>query len=125
MKLSLNTIADTFKTLADLTDDELNRYAGMVHSAKGYFERLILRDFETDEEYKLCQYACAAKAYYDYTVFMAASSKTYSSQSGSVFAKVSDNESVKNAQILMYNAIAAIPEGLIRDNGFIFERTDG
>ncbi len=125
MKLNLNSITEIFKSLANLTDEEISRYIGMIQSAKGYFERLVMRKFANDEELGLCEYACAAKAYYDYTVFMAATSKTYSSQSGSVFAKVSDNESVKSAEILMYNAIAAIPTGLVRDNGFMFERANG
>ncbi len=125
MNLNLNSITETFKALADLTDQEVGRYIGMLQSAKGYFERLILREFKSDEELSLCEYACATKAYYDYTVFMAATSKTYSSQSGSVFAKVNDNESVKSAEILMYNALAAVPKGLVRDNGFMFERANG
>ncbi|MBQ8624177.1 MAG: hypothetical protein IJ424_07410 [Oscillospiraceae bacterium] len=125
MRLNINAVTENFKTLSALTDDELDRYMGMIRSAQGYFERLLMRDFISDDECHLCEHACAAKAYYDYTVFMAATSKTYSSQSGSVFAKVSDNRSVKNAETLMYNALAALPEGLVRDNGFMFERTNG
>ncbi len=125
MKLNLNSITDAFKTLSALTDEETDRYMGILQSAKGYFERLILRDFENDEERTLCEFACAAKAYYDYIVFMAATSKTYSTQTGSVFARVGDNESVKNAETLMYNSLAALPLGLVRDNGFMFERANG
>lgn len=125
MKLNLNSITDAFKTLSALTDEEVCRYMGLLQSAKGYFERLILRDFKNDDERVLCEFACATKAYYDYCVFMAATSKTYSTQTGSVFARVGDNESVKNAETLMYNALAALPVGLVRDNGFMFERANG
>ncbi len=125
MTLNIQTVTENFKTLTNLTDDELERYSGIISSAKGYFERLLMRGFASDEERHLCEHACAAKAYYDYTVFMAATSNTQPTQSGSVFVKVGDNSCVKNAETLMYNALAALPTGLMRDNGFMFERTDG
>ena len=125
MKLNLNAVTENFKTLSCLLPEELDRYMGLINSAKGYFERLLMRDFASDEEHNLCEYACAAKAYYDYTVFTAATSKTLSTQSGTVFTKVSDDASVKNAELLMHHAIASLPAGLLRDNGFIFERVDG
>lgn len=125
MTLNIHTITENFKMLTNLTNDELERYSGIIATAKGYFERLLMRDFASDEERNLCEHACAAKAYFDYTVFMAATTNTHPTQSGSVFVRVGDNACVKNAETLMYNALAALPAGLVRDNGFVFERTDG
>ncbi len=125
MQLNVNAVTENFKTLSNLLPEELERYMGLINSAKGYFERLLLRSFASDEERNLCEYACAAKAYYDYTVFSAATAKTLSTQSGTVFTKVSDDLSVKNAELLMHNSFAAVPADLLRDNGFIFERVDG
>lgn len=123
--LNQNSILDQFKLLSGLTDEETPRYLGLVLSAKSYVERLLLREAKTEEESLLLTNACAAKVFFDYTVLCAATSRTLSTQSGSVFTKVSDDENVSQAQTLMYNAFAAVPRDFMCDNGFVFERTVG
>lgn len=123
--LDKDSVLETFKTLANLTDEEAERFAGLINSAVAYIERLLLRETANDDESELLIYACAAKAFFDYTVLVAATPKTYSAQSGSIFAKVSEDATVTNAQTLMYNALAALPVDLWRNNGFIFEGVRG
>lgn len=125
MTLNQNSILDSFKLLSGLTDEETPRYLGVVLSAKAYVERLLLRDIQTEDEALLLTNACAAKVFFDYTVLCAATSRTLSTQSGSVFTKVSDDENVLQAQTFMYNAFAAVPGDLMCDNGFVFERAVG
>lgn len=123
--LDKDSVLEVFKTLANLTDEETERYTGLINSAAAYIERLLLRETASDEESELLTYACATKAFFDYTVLVAATPKTYSTQSGSIFAKVSEDATVTNAQTLMYNALAALPVDLWRNNGFIFEGVRG
>lgn len=124
-RLDLEAVFKGFAALAKLTDEEAEAYRPTVKSAKAYFERLILRDFEPEGEKDLCEYACACKAFFDYTVFCAASIKSFSSQTGGIYTRVLGSETVKNAERLMRNSFAALPPGLIRDDGFVFEGAEG
>lgn len=123
--LNKNSVLEAFRLLADLTGEEAMKFLGLVNSAKAYIERLTLREPKNDEELELLTYACAAKTFFDYTVLCAATPKTYSTQSGSIFAKISEDATVSNAQTLMYNAFDTVPRDLLRNNGFIFEGMAG
>lgn len=124
-KLDFENVMARFRNLSHLTEEEAKIYIPTVNSAKAYFERLLLRDPSDGEEQGLCEYACAAKAFFDYTILCAATAKVYSTQSGGIYARMSEDETVMNAEKLMNNAFAAVPSGLIRDDGFVFESTEG
>lgn len=121
-KIVYTEVLARFTELAKLTAEEAASYAPTVKSAQAYFCRLLSRD-PTEEEKPLCEYACGCKAFFDYTVLRTASEKTFSSQTGGVFTRVSEDDNVKNAERLYKNALAALPEGLVRDDGFVFECT--
>ncbi len=123
-RLNIENVSANFAALAHLTSEEAETYLPTVKSAVAYFGRLFLRD-PTEDETPLAEYACGCKAFFDYTILCAATPRTFSSQSGSIFAKVSEDEAVNNAEKLMRSAMAALPEGLLRDDGFIFEGTEG
>ncbi len=123
--IDISEVTSVFAGLTHLTGSEASNYAPVIKSAKAYFERLFLRDIADSAEKELAEYACACKAFLEYTVLMAATPKTYSTQSGGIFAKVAENKSVVSAECLYRNACAALPRGLIRDDGFIFEGTEG
>lgn len=123
--LNKNSVLEAFRNMADLTDEEALQFIGLVNSAKAYMERLLIRETADDGELELLTHACAAKTFFDYTVLLAATPKTYSTKSGSIFAKVSEDATVINAQTLMNNALAALPQDLWRNNGFIFEGVAG
>ena len=122
--ISIDAVKTGFAKLARLTPAEAEGYLPTVKSAAAYFGRLLIRDPEEDEA-ELCEYAAACKAFFDYTVLCAATAKTYSTQTGGIFAKVSEDKTVVNAERLLRNAYAALPGGLIRDDGFVFECTEG
>ena len=124
-RLDLNNVTERFLKLARLTEEEGKNYQNTVCSAKAYFERLLKRDPADGNERELCEYACACKAFFDYTVLKAATAKMYSTQSGGVYARLSEDETVVNAEALMNNSRAALPCGLIRDDGFVFESVEG
>lgn len=119
-----SNILTRFAELAKFTEEEAKTYEPTVKSAYSYFGRLLVREPE-EGEVPLCEYACACKAFLDYTVLCAATAKTYSTQTGGIYARLSENDTVINAERLMKNAFASLPEGLIRDDGFVFECTEG
>lgn len=121
MTLNLNQIADDFAILAGLGEEEVKTYLGLILSAKSYYERLLLRDFSDDDERALYEYACACKVYYDYCVYLCSQKSTLPTASGSVFSRVSSDKTVRSAELMMYNALASLPKGLVNDDGFIFE----
>ena len=123
-RLNQKNIISRFCELAHLTESEAETYSATVVAAMSYFGRLLMRDPDDSEE-ALCEYACACKAFYDYTVLKAATSKTYSTQSGGIYARLSDDQTVINAENLWQNALASLPEGLVRDCSFIFEGVAG
>ena len=123
-RLNQANITARFCELAHLTESEAETYAATVRAAMSYFDRLFKRDPE-DAEKPLCEYACACKAFYDYTVLKAATSKTYSTQSGGIYARLSDDQTVINAENHWQNSLAALPEDLVRDCSFIFEGVPG
>ena len=124
-KIGLENVLARFKELAKLTDEEASAYTPTVKSAKAYFERLLLREPTEGDEVSLCEYACAAKAFFDYTVLIAAIPTTAAGLTGGVFTKISQNATVINAERVMKAAFSALPVGLIRDDGFVFECTEG
>lgn len=121
--LDLSSVTQKFLGLSHLTEEEAQIYAPTVKSAKNYFERLLKR-YPNESEKELCEYACACKAFFDYTILCAATAKTYSTQSGGVYARVAENEAVNNAEKLMRNAMSSLPCDLISDDGFVFEGVD-
>ncbi len=121
MTLNQNSIFDMFVNLCGLTDEEAAKHRGLTISAKAYFDRLLKSDISTEEELYLITDAAAKKAFYDYTVLCASVPSTFSTRTGSVFARLSDNAAVVNAQTLWYSAMALLPRDLVRDDGFIFE----
>lgn len=123
-RLELQAITQEFAKLAQLTEEELSRYASTVASAKAYFERILLRD-PVGEEISLSVYACACRAFLNYAILKAATQRTFSSPTGGVYTKISDDETVSAAQRLYREAAAALPAGLVRDSEFVFERTEG
>ena len=123
-RLDIEKVTARFCELAHLTNVEAEAYAATVFAAAAYFNRLLKRDPEGAEK-SLCEYACACKAFYDYTVLKAATSKTYSTQSGGIYARLSDDKTVANAENLWQNALAALPSDLVRDCSFIFEGVRG
>lgn len=123
-RLNQENITARFCELAHLTGSEAETYSATVYAAMSYFDRLFKRDPE-DAEKPLCEYACACKAFYDYTVLKAATSKTYSTQSGGIYARLSDDQTVINAENLWQNALASLPCDLVRDCSFIFEGVAG
>lgn len=123
-RLNSENITARFSELAHLTASEAETYSATISSATAYFDRLFKRD-PVDAEKPLCEYACACKAFYDYTVLKAATSKTYSTQSGGIYARLSDDQTVINAENLWQNALAALPHDLVRDCSFIFEGVSG
>ena len=116
-------VSAIFQKLARLTDEEALAYKPTVAQAEAYFLRLLLRDPADENEKSLCEYACACKAYLDYTILQAASQKADSTQIGGVAARVAGDKTVLNAERNMYDAFAALAPGLVRDDGFIFEGT--
>lgn len=124
-RLDITAVSRLFGILAQLTEEETSVYLPTVKSGMAYFDRLFLRDYADEAEKQLSEYACACKVFFDYTVLKAAIPKTYSTQSGGIFAKVSDDAAVKNAAALMRRAMAALPKGLISDDGFVFEGVAG
>ena len=123
-RLNLENVTAHFRELAHLTETDAETYAATVFAAAAYFGRILKRDPEPCEM-TLCEYACACKAFYDYTVLKAATSKTYSTQSGGIYARLSDDKTVINAENLWQNALAALPHDLVRDCSFIFEGVAG
>ena len=117
-------ITARFCELSHLAPDEAASYSALISSAEACFIRLLNRDPEGDE-IPLCEYAAACKAFYDYAVLIAASEKTYSSKTGGLFAKTSDSGTVKFAENLWQQSLAALPAGLITDGGFVFEGVAG
>lgn len=125
MTLNHISILHSFAMLANLEEAEAEYYLPMAMSAQKYFERLLKRAIADEEELELLTDAAAKKAFYDYTVLIAASQKTFSTRTGSVFARLSDDTTVINAQQLYYQAMAILPRDLINDDGFIFEGVAG
>lgn len=123
-RLDITAVTERFKELTGLSEAECKRYEAAIKQAAAYFERLMLRDPVGDEA-GLCEYSCACKAFFDYTVFCSASALGYSTPVGDVAAKISGDGSVAAAERLMRNSMSALPPGLIRDDGFIFESTEG
>ena len=123
-RLDIGNVTSRFCELAHLTAAEAETYAATVSAAAAYFDRLFKRDPEEAEK-PLCEYACACKAFYDYTVLKAATSKTYSTQSGGIYARLTDDKTVINAENLWQNSLAALPHDLVRDCSFIFEGVAG
>ncbi len=123
-RLDILKITEEFKKLSQLSEDELPRYNSVIASAKAYFERLLRRE-PLEEEAELCTYACACKAFFVYTVLRASEFKTFSSSTGGLYTRISEDTTVKFAERLYKNALAALPEGLVRDCGFVFESTEG
>ena len=123
-RLDIENVTSRFCKLAHLTAAEAETYAATVSAAAAYFDRLFKRDPEEAEK-PLCEYACACKAFYDYTVLKAATSKTYSTQSGGIYARLTDDKTVINAENLWQNSLAALPHDLVRDCSFIFEGVAG
>lgn len=122
--ISTEAVTAEFEKLTKLTKSEAENYAQTVGAAIAYFKRLLRREPEGDEV-GLCEYAAACKAFFDYTVLCAATSKRFSTQTGGIFTRISEDRTVINAERLLRNAYATLPEGLIRDDGFIFEGTEG
>lgn len=123
--MRFENIMQHFRNLSHLTDEDSEIYIPTVRSAEAYIVRLMLREPEDETEQSLCEYACAAKAFYDYTILCSATSKVYSTQTGGIYAKISEDVTVKNAEKLMTGAFAAVPEGILRDDGFIFMGAEG
>lgn len=123
-RLDIESVTSEFAKLAQLSEDELSRYASTVSSAKAYFERILKRE-PSESEKELCTYACACKAFFNYTVLKAATFKMFSSSAGGVYARISEDETVKAAERLYKNSLAALPAGLVRDDGFVFESAEG
>lgn len=113
-------IKSRFCEITHLTESEAENYSYMILSAKAYFNRLLKRE-PTEEEIPICEYAAACKAFFDYATLCAASEKTYSTQTGGIFAKTALSDTVKNAEKLWHNALASLPEDLARDGCFMFE----
>ena len=124
-RLDITSVTGHFRVLAQLTEEEAAVYLPTIKSEMAYFDRIFLRDPSGDAEKHLCEYAFACKAFFDYTILKAATSKTYSTQSGGIYARISDDVTVSNAEHLMRRAMAALPEGLISDDGFVFEGVKG
>lgn len=120
--LDYSNILERFCELSKLTSEEVKTYEPTVKSALAYFLRLLNKQPDSDEK-PLCEYACGCKAFLEYTVLRAASEKTYSAQTGGIFAKVSEDEKVKSAERLYKNSLAALTPGLVKDDGFVFEFT--
>lgn len=123
-RLNSENITARFCELAHLTVPEAETYLATISAAIFYFDRLFKRDPDETEKH-ICEYACACKAFYDYTVLKAATSKTYSTQSGGIYARLSDDQTVISAENLWQNALAALPHDLVRDSSFIFEGVSG
>ncbi len=124
-RLDIAAVTGYFGTLAQLTEEETAAYQPMVKSGIAYFDRLFKRDYSDDAEKQLSEYACACKVFFDFTVLKSASQKTYSTPTGGIYSRISDDVAVKSAEQLMRRAMAALPEGLISDDGFIFEGVAG
>ena len=122
--LNFQNIMERFMELTGLTAEEAERYDATVSAAEKYFSRLLKRD-PAGEETASCEYACACKAFYDYAALLAATQKTYSTQTGGIYARLSDDRTVINAENLWQNALAALPDDLIRDCSFVFEGVQG
>ncbi len=121
MTLNQITVLHRFSMLAHLEEQEAEYYLPLAISAQRYFDRLIKRAVADETELELLTDAAAKKAFYDYTVLIAANQKTFSTRTGSVFARLNEDATVVNAQQLYYQAMALLPHGLIDDGGFIFE----
>ncbi len=125
MTLNQNSVFEEFIRLTTLTTEEATKYVGLSVSAMAYMQRLLLREIADEAELELITDATAKKAFYDYTVLCAATPQTFSTRTGSVFARLSEDATVTHAQNLWYNAMAVLPRGLVRDDGFIFEGVIG
>ncbi len=119
-EISVQNVTDRFRELTRLTPLEAEIYLPTILSAMRYFTRLLKRP-PTEDELAPCEYAAACKANYDYAVLNCSRDKTFSTQTGSIFAKISSNETVISAENLWHQALASLPEGLVRDAGFVFE----
>lgn len=122
--LNIDSIEERFSEFSGLTLDEAARYTSLISSAKALFEKLLKRPPAEGEEKDLCEYACACRAFFDYTLLLAATENTYSTKTGSVYAK-NPSGTVVNAERLMKSASAALPRDLFEAGDFIFESVEG
>lgn len=123
-QISLENVTSRFCELTHLDSTEAANYSAAVSAAAAYFTKLLLRE-PSEEEVSGCEYAVACKAFYDYTVIRAATEKTYSTSTGGIFSRASDQKTSESAHELYKQALASLPDGLVSDGGFAFAGVRG
>ena len=122
--LNEENIKSRFCELTHLDPTEAEGYSSLITAARDFSEKRFLRE-PVGEEIAACEYAAACKAFYDYTALRIASENSYATVSGGASLRTYQSGSVTAAENLWKQALAALPDGLCSDVGFVFEGAAG
>lgn len=122
--MNIQNIKDIFEEISGLKVDKVNDYKEMAENAKAFIERKLIKSDLTTLETKMCEYACAAIAYYDYIMMSVSKGNRTLTRTGIIHEEDTSNNRLLSAKGLRDEALMKIAD-LLDDVSFVFMSVRG
>lgn len=122
--MNVSIITDIFQSISELPDEDIQNYSDTINDAKSFIEKKLIAPPVKKDDIKICEYAAACVAYYDYTVLSLMKEKRGITLTGSATESLNSNQRLESARELRNNALISISD-LTEDMDFIFASVAG